>query len=295
MQIEFNTQTGKFDGIIDGKVVFSSSNKQYVKTKLTKISPKFVVQSKVKVQEFHINERFSFVDKIVRMVANRTTPSCIISGSGGMGKTYTVLKALKEAGMTDVTDLAAFDEGHKVGKQSFRVLKGYTTAKGLFRTLQECSNMTLVLDDFDSALKDPVSLNLLKAALDGYSKRYITWNSDLKDDDLERTFEFKGSIIFITNIPSDKLDQAVRSRCMTVDVSMSKDETIDRMEVIASSDEFLPELSVETKKVALSFIRENKDDVANLSLRSLIQVAKIVDADPVGYQNLAKYILKGGG
>jgi hypothetical protein len=293
MQIEFNTQTGKFDGIVDGKVVFSSSNKQYVKTKLRKVTPAFMPQP-TKKQEFNINERFSFVEKIVKMVANRATPSCIISGSGGMGKTYSVLKALKDAGMTDVTDLQAFDEGHKVGKQSFRVLKGYTTAKGLFRTLQECNNMTLVLDDFDSALKDPVSLNLLKAALDGYSKRYITWNSDMRDEDLERTFEFKGTIIFITNIPSDKLDQAVRSRCMTVDVSMNKEETIDRMQVIAESEEFLPEIDLAIKKTALSFIKENLDDVANLSLRSLIQITKIVDADPSSYRSLARYVLTQG-
>jgi len=292
MDIQFDKSTGKWVGYVDGKAVFSSTSKYYVKQKLQKTTPAFMPQPKE--QEFGINERFQFVDKIVKMVAKRATPSCIISGSGGMGKTYTVLKALREAGMKDVTDLASFEVGMGLPKDSFRVLKGYTTAKGLFRTLQECNNMTLVLDDFDSALKDPVSLNLLKAALDGYSKRYITWNSEMRDEDLDRTFEFKGTIIFITNIPSEKLDQAVRSRCMTVDVSMSQEEMVERMSVIVESDEFLPEISINYKREAVNFIRENLADVVNLSLRSVIQVVKIIDADPARYRNLARYILTAG-
>ena len=294
MQIEFNKTTGKWEAIDEsGKVLFASSSKYYVKQKMGKVPTKFV--ESVKKSDFTINERFDFVGKIVKMVASKTTASAIISGSGGMGKTFSVLSALKDAGMKDITDLASFEVGEGIdAKRSFRVLKGYTTAKGLFRTLQECKNLTLVLDDFDSALKDPVSLNLLKAALDGYSKRYITWNSDFKDDDLDRTFEFKGSIVFITNIPSEKIDQAVRSRCLTVDVSMNQEEMLERMAAIIESDSFLPEISTEHKRTALEFIGENVKSVVNLSLRTLIQIAKVVDADPTGYKNLSRYLLTQG-
>jgi hypothetical protein len=293
MQIEFDKTSGRWVGFIDDKAVFSSTSKYYVKQKLQRMSPKFVEAAKP--SEFSINERFDFVGKIVKMVASKTTASAIISGSGGMGKTFSVLSALKDAGMKDITDLASFEVGAGIDvKRSFRVLKGYTTAKGLFRTLQECKDLTLVLDDFDSALKDPVSLNLLKAALDGYSKRYITWNSDFKDDDLDRTFEFKGSIVFITNIPSEKIDQAVRSRCMTVDVSMNQAEMLERMSAIIESDSFLPEVSIEHKRTALEFIGENVKDIVNLSLRTLIQIAKVVSGDPKNYKSLSRYLLTQG-
>lgn len=293
MQIQFNRSTGKWDGVIDGKVVFSSTNKYYVKQKLGKTAPAF--QPTAKVSDVDINKRFDFVTKIVRMVASKTTASCIISGEGGLGKTYSVIKALKDNGMKDVTDLAAFEVGSGIDlRKSYRVVKGYSTAKGLFRTLQECNGSTIVFDDCDSILKDPVALNLLKGALDSYGDRYISWNADIRDDDLDKTFKFTGQVIFITNVTLDRLDQAVRSRAMCVDLSMTQDQKLDRMEVIAQAPEFLPEIEQSIKNSALSFLRKNLDEVANLSLRSLIQVCKIADSRDPQWEDLAKYVVTQG-
>ena len=50
---------------------------------------------------------------------------------------------------------------------------------------------------------DDLSLNILKAALDSSKKRYISWNTDsnmLGREGIPDRFEFKGSVIFITNI-----------------------------------------------------------------------------------------------
>jgi len=143
-------------------------------------------------------------------------------------------------------------------------------------------------------MKDPVALNLLKGALDSYGDRYISWNSDMRDDDLDKTFKFTGQVIFITNVTLDRLDQAVRSRAMCVDLSMTQDQKLDRMEVIAVSDEFLPEISRLVKKDALSFLRSNLGEVANLSLRSLIQVCKIADSGDAEWKDLAKYVVTQG-
>ena len=293
MQIEYNKATGKWDGIVDGKVQFSSASKYYVKQKLGKPAAKFVADAKP--SEFSINERFDFVSKIVTMVASKTTASAIISGSGGLGKTYSVLKALKAAGIKDITDLADFQIGDKIDtKRSFRVVKGYSTAKGLFRTLQECNGMTIVFDDCDSILRDPVALNLLKGALDSYGDRYISWNADIRDDDLDKTFKFSGQIIFITNVSSEKLDQAVKSRAMVVDLSMTRDEMLERMRTIAQSDEFLPEIDASPKREALDFLQENMDRIANLSLRTLIQTVKIANSGDSSWKSLAKYVISQG-
>jgi len=293
MQLQFNKQTGKWDGVVDGKVVFSSTSKYYVKQKLQKVSPAFIPETKV--SDVDINKRFEYVAKIVKMVATKTTASCIISGEGGLGKTYSVIKALKDSGMKDITDLAGFQVGSSLDlKKTFRVVKGYSTAKGLFRTLQECNGSTIVFDDCDSIMKDPVALNLLKGALDSYGDRYISWNSDMRDDDLDKTFKFTGQVIFITNVTLDRLDQAVRSRAMCVDLSMTQDQKLDRMEVIAQSNEFLPEISISVKRDALGFLRAHLGEVANLSLRSLIQVSKIADSHDPEWKDLAKYVVTQG-
>ena len=197
--------------------------------------------------------------------------------------------------MKNVTDLASFEVGAVVDlKKSFRIIKGYSTAKGLYRTLYESNGMTLVMDDVDSILKDPVALNILKGALDSYSDRYISWMADMKDDDLEKSFKFTGQIIFITNVPLEKLDQAIKSRSMCVDLSMSDDQKLERMEVIVKSEDFLPDVSNSSKREALEFLKQNKSSIANLSLRTLIQVSKIANSKESGWADLAKYVVSQG-
>jgi hypothetical protein len=295
-KMTFNQDKNRYEVFSNGKMVGRSPNKVYLEKKFEKLG-KFVDEVERKAQvtdEFGINKRFDFVTKMVDMVANKTIASAIITGQGGLGKSHTVIKALKDKGFTDVTDLASFEEGATIrSSKSFRIIKGFSTAKGLYRTLFEGNNMTLVFDDCDSVLKDPVALNILKGALDSYSDRYISWNSDMKDDDLPRSFKFEGTVVFISNMELDRIDQAIRSRAMCVDLSMTQAQKIERMEVIAESDEFLPEYDVDTKKLAIGFIKDIQDRVSNLSLRSLIATVKIA-ANGGEWKDLAKYVLTQG-
>ena len=211
------------------------------------------------------------------------------------GKTYTVNKTLVASGLKDLSDAGALEIGSVVNRaNSFTSIKGYSTPKGLYRTLYENKDSVVVFDDCDSILKDPVALNLLKSALDSYGKRIISWNAEAgfgRDDELPRSFEFKGRVIFISNLSQDKIDQAIRSRSMMVDLSMTEDQKIERMEVISSSDEFLPEFSAEQKKDALDLIRSLKEDAKEISLRTLISVTKIRASGNKNWKGMATYIL----
>ena len=297
VEIKFNKFKSRFEGFVDGKMVSRSKHRSYVERHINNLglaidTPK--VEQQPKIDEFGINKRFDFVDQMVRMVSAKTIASAIITGQGGLGKTHTVIKSLKTAGFSDVTDLASFEVGTRiVSPKSFRVIKGFSTAKGLYRTLFEGNGMVLVFDDCDSVLKDPVALNLLKGALDSYGDRYINWNADIRDDDLPRSFKFTGSIVFISNMDLDRIDQAVRSRAMCVDVSMTQSQKLERMQVIMKDPEFLPEYNIEYKAEALLFIDGIKDKVQNLSLRSLISAVKI-RAQGGDWKSLAKYILTQG-
>lgn len=244
-----------------------------------------------KEDKFGINARFGFVEKLVGMVADGVQPSAIITGEGGLGKTYTVTKTLEAKGYKDISDLADFQVGQILNaRKCFTFVKGYSTPKGLYRTLFENNKSIIVFDDCDSVLKDPVALNILKSALDSYGKRIISWNADMRDDDLPRSFNFEGRVIFISNLDEGKIDQAIRSRSMMIDLSMTTDQKIERMETIASAEEFLPEYDSTVKADALSLIREIKDDVKEISLRTLISVAKI-RASNKDWKDLATYML----
>jgi hypothetical protein len=247
-----------------------------------------------KAEQFNINERFEFVENLVQMIASGLTPSAVITGEGGLGKTYTVNKTLIAAGLKDLTDLGALEAGNVVNKsKGFITIKGYSTAKGLFRTLYENKDSVIVFDDCDSILKDDTATNLLKGALDSYGKRIITWNAESfrGEDDLPRSFEFTGRVVFISNLAQDKIDQAIRSRSMLIDLTMTEDQKIDRMETIAQSPDFLPEFNQEYKQDALRLIRSLKDDAKEISLRTLISVTKIRASGNKKWDQLATYTL----
>jgi hypothetical protein len=291
--VSFDAKSGNYSAKVGSKTIKSYS-KAYVERKLKAMVGDISVAVAAAVEKsnkYDINTRFGFVEKLVTMVASGVQPSAVITGEGGLGKTYTVTKTLESHGYKDISDLADFQVGSIVNtRKCFTMVKGYSTAKGLYRTLFENNKSIVVFDDCDAVLKDPVALNLLKGALDSYGKRIISWNADMKDDDLPRSFEFTGRVIFISNMDQDRIDQAIRSRSMMIDLSMTLDQKIDRMEFIAKSDEFLPEYDATVKSDALKLIRSIKNECKEISLRTLIAVSKI-RASNKDWKDLASYML----
>lgn len=301
VQINFNKTSNQYVCCINGNS-FKTRKQDYVEymyRKITGIKKSFDEISKEQKpatsSKFNINERFGFVENLVEMIAAGLTPSAVITGEGGLGKTYTVNKTLVAQGLKDLSDAGALEIGSTINrKDSYVTVKGYSTPKGLYRTLYENKDSVIVFDDCDSILKDPVALNLLKSALDSYGKRIISWNAEAgfgRDDELPRSFEFKGRVIFISNLSQDKIDQAIRSRSMMVDLSMTEDQKIERMETIAMSDEFMPEFEQSMKADALKVIKELKDDAKEISLRTLISVTKIRASGNKNWKGMAQYIL----
>jgi len=155
MNTEIKFIDGKFVGFVNGKAVVKSTSKYYVQRQLDGQKLAFRDAPAPVVSEFGINQRFAFVEQMVDMIVTKTLPSAVITGEGGLGKSYTVLKSLEKNGFTNLTDLANFEVGSKVNKaKSYTVVKGYSTAKGLYRTLFENNGMVIVFDDCDSILKD---------------------------------------------------------------------------------------------------------------------------------------------
>ena len=291
--VSFDAKSGNYIAKVGSKTIKSYS-KSYVERKLKAMVGDIqtaVAAATEKQNRYGINDRFGFVEKLVTMVATGVQPSAVITGEGGLGKTYTVTKTLEANGYKDISDLADFQVGAVINtRKCFTMVKGYSTAKGLYRTLFENNKSIVVFDDCDAVLKDPVALNLLKGALDSYGKRIISWNADMRDEDLPRSFNFEGRVIFISNMDQDKIDQAIRSRSMMIDLSMTLDQKIDRMEFIAESPEFLPEFDAASKKDALALIREVGAEAKEISLRTLISVTKI-RASNKDWKDLATYML----
>ena len=224
---------------------------------------------------FTISQRFEFLGNLTQMVIGGVTPSLIIVGEGGLGKTHSVTESINETDMTS---------------NDYVFFKGYSTARGLYNTLYDNNGKLIIFDDCDSVLEDKIAINILKSALDSYERRTISWMAKMnKSDEYPQQFDFTGRIIFISNKSKEKIDEAVRTRSLTVDLTMTPDDKIERMGSILSS--ILPEYSIDVKNQALDFLKTVKDDVS-LNMRMLIMVTKMASTYPETWKGLASYMVK---
>lgn len=209
---------------------------------------------------------FSNLESLTKMVGRGIQPSLVITGMAGVGKTHLVKETLKQMGLRESYDFEHF--------------KGKATAAGLFITLYQNSDKIVVLDDCDSVFKDDDAVNILKAALDSYDTRKISYISTkpLKDEfgePIPAHFEFTGKIIFISNIHQSKLDEAIRSRSFVSDISMNTGQMFTRMEQLMHSME--PRIPLAAKQQALDIMKEldAKFGRVDINLRSFIKAARI--------------------
>ena len=224
---------------------------------------------------FTINQRFEFLGNLTQMVIGGITPSLIVTGEGGLGKTHSVTQSIKNTDM---------------GESDYVFFKGYSTARGLYNTLYDNNGKLIIFDDCDSVLEDKVALNILKSALDSYETRTISWMAKMnKNDEYPQQFDFTGRIIFISNKSKEDMNEAILSRSLTVDLTMTPNDKIERMSAILGS--ILPEYTLEAKTEALDFLKTVKDEVS-LNMRMLIMVAKMRATYPSNWRDMAKYMVK---
>ena len=226
------------------------------------------------MSEFNINQRFEFLKNLTNMVICDISPSLIVTGEGGIGKTYSITSTIGESFLEN---------------SQWVQFKGFSTARGLYNTLFDNNGKLIVFDDCDSVLEDKVAINILKSALDSYDTRTISWMSKMnKSDEYPNQFNFTGRIIFISNKSKESIDQAILSRSLTVDLSMTFSEKIERMSHILEN--ILPEMPMVIKREALEFLGELKDN-KNLTIRSLITVCKIRNTFSDTWKDMAKYMI----
>ena len=209
---------------------------------------------------------FDNLTRLTKMVGRGIQPSLVITGMAGTGKTHLVKETLKSMGLRESYEFVHF--------------KGRATAAGLFITLYQNSDKVVVLDDCDSVFKDDDAVNILKAALDSYDTRKISYISSrpLKDEygePLPAHFEFTGRIIFISNIEQSKLDAAIRSRSFVSDISMNTTQMFKRMEQLMPTME--KTIPLAAKQQALDIMKRLDEKFAgiDINLRSFIKAARI--------------------
>ena len=227
-----------------------------------------------------MRERFSILDDMTQASIDGVVRGMVVTGPPGVGKSFGVEAVLEKDSLFDVM---------AENKLRYSVIKGASSAIGLYKVLYQNAdkNNVLVLDDCDTVLYDETSLNLLKAALDSSKKRKLSWNTDsalLRREGIPDTFEFKGSVIFITNLKFDKVRgkikdhlDAIMSRCHYLDLTMdtTREKVLRCKQIVA--DGMLNEYDftkVEETQL-MDFMINNKDRMREISLRMVTKLADL--------------------
>ena len=242
-----------------------------------------------------IAERFEMLTEMTKAAVSGDIRAMIVSGPPGVGKSYGVELEIDKATLFD----------HLAGRKiKAEVVKGSATPIGLYQTLYKYSdeNCVVVFDDCDSILLDDVSLNLLKGALDSGKKRKISWLSEssaLRREGIPDSFEFKGSVIFITNLKFDTMKSqklrdhldALQSRCHYLDLTLDtmRDKVL-RIRQIAKTGELFSDMDITDvgQDLIIEFMNENKMKLREMSLRMAIKIAQLYKSFPLRWKSLAE-------
>lgn len=233
-----------------------------------------------------INERFAILDEMTAAISNNDIKAMIVAGPPGIGKSSGVETVLLRNNILQST----FCDDQNF---YYEIIKGSISPVGLYTKLYEFSdkNNVLVFDDCDDVLLDPLSLSLLKAALDSSKKRILSWNKQSWirniDDAPPDRFEYRGGIIFITNLDFTQcrskvlkphLD-AMLSRChyLSLDVNTIRDKFLRIKDVTLNSDMLADyEFSSDEKNYILDYMKANMNNLRELSLRTVIKIADVI-------------------
>ena len=233
-----------------------------------------------------IKTRYNTLERMARRIAEGGLPAIVIQGPPGLGKSFTVERELKRTK----------DDG------DFDIIKGTVSGPGLYTALwNQAEGGVVVLDDCDVALGDEVCLNLLKTVLDSSEERIVSWRKMarwLEDNDIPDTFEFKGSMVFCTNLDFEQLIskgnarskhlEALIDRCLYLSLTTrTKDDHLERMRQVVFDEHMLEEydFGADEVKEIMDFVEEYQDTFYTLSLRLVHQIAICKVADPKNWRS----------
>ena len=134
-----------------------------------------------------IKQRFAMLRELAEACGRGQVPSLIIPGAPGIGKSYTVMDVL------DTLDIKYKRVTGGISAVELYALGFHHKAKGDI----------IFIDDSDMVFRDEDTMNILKAMTDSSRQRIVSWqkqNRELADDNVDPEYNFRGSIIFASNL-----------------------------------------------------------------------------------------------
>jgi len=249
-------------------------------------------ESDAEIEE-RIADRFEILEEMTNAALYGDARAVIVSGPAGVGKSFVVEETLTKWDPSGI---------------NHTVVKGYVRATGLYKLLYQHSEQgkVLVFDDADTIFFDDTSLNMLKAVCDSSKTRRVSYltEGNMYDEDtaekLPKSFEFHGTIIFITNYDFDAMISkghklaphltAMISRAHYIDLAMkTKRDYLVRIRQVLNkgmlADQGLDKIA---QNEVIQFIETNQDSMRELSLRMALKVAGIRKMSSSRWEKIAR-------
>lgn len=258
---------------------------------ISKVTPK--IDLKNVYQE--IEKRFGMLDILGESVVQGNMNALMVAGAPGVGKTYSLEKKLEHS-------LAS-------GRiQKYVSLKGAISAVYLYKTLYENKEKgnILVLDDVD-VFGDEETLNILKAALDSSITRNVSWSKNsrfLEDEGVPAKFEYKGQVVFITNVNPDKIIakgsrmsphmNALVSRSVFLDLCIHEPaEILMRIKQVMEKSTLKDDLMINDEQAdeIVEWMTTRVDRLRSVSIRTVLQISGFIKTAPENWMDIAEATL----
>lgn len=285
-----------------------------VEFKVSKGRPETVIVDEVSdedIERLSYEEQLDSLKTAMRLLMSGATNALFLGGRGGVGKTQTVENMLAERNLKD-------------GDGYFKIT-GSASPVGIYRILWENRKEIILFDDSDSALIDQEGRNLFKAASDTKKVRKISWmkggknfvdprdlpdpdDADYDDDEigsssakdlLPRYFEFTGKIIFISNLPLNKLDPdgALRTRGYVINIDPTNEEIYDFVVKIVDKIPLEVNYKLDTKKrlEVVEVMRSRKIPEKSANIRAIVRALNTragVEKDGGTKEEWTKFVLR---
>lgn len=241
-----------------------------------------------------IAERFTVMYKLTQGAIGGHVRSLIVSGAAGTGKSHTINHLLSTAADRDEIRYEPIVGANVTGINLYKLLFRMQNEKDI-----------VLMDDSDEIWNDEVSLNLMKAALDTSAVRRLSWLSEaasLKAEDIPNQFEYKGSMIFITNKDFQSIIDlgkskvaphfaALMSRSIYLDLKLHRPKDLLAWVLhMTAKNHILVQngLSRKEETMVIEWARENYTEFRELSIRTLLKVGTFVKSSPSDWETFAK-------
>ena len=306
-----------------------------VKGQSEKIIPGQSEQNVIKMGS--VDELFQDLENLTRTVVEGTIPSLVVSGPAGSGKSTVVMNVIKESGLKEGDRNFLSIHGSVTEASFYQNLFYYRAglvlmddSDGLFDSKLGLNILKAALDSnsirkiswLSKATKNVSGMtkqarlayfNLLDAEFFGDNSNGTSLENDDEENSTEKTneldddlklpseFEFKGKIIFITNLSKDELIKkgmsAVLSRSLFIELKLEAKEIFERIKSI------LPKIvltdgegkahaihSVAKEEVYNFLVKEYRGGrLPNISIRTYVNMLKVRASGNPNWTKFLKY------